>query len=417
MVRNYVRKRVQTYSNVDIGEAIKSIKDDKMTISEASAKYKVPISTLYDRLSGHNGSSPRGGTTIFSKEEESHLVYVIKRMQDYNHPVSNSNVCTIAWWYMPELKKDILDNGPARNDALPVQVLDSWLNKLYIMLKKLGLFDKPTNVFNCDESGFSDDPDKKSVVVRRETQYPIDVHAGSGKSQTTVFLTTSASDRIMKLALDNEVHTLGLPPHTTSQLQSLDVYTLKIVKTEWRKILRQYYLKTNADKVDKSVFPLLFKKLYTNALRPTYCAGGFTKAGVFRYDKRAIPREKMSYSTLSSSLNSRSNLTRALSTEYLVPVAVEDQIEEITDDRRMINNNVIGYRRLRRSPSAPTLSCTLDDKTIQSSISSASSTSLSMDASLIDQTNSSLITTTSVVSALKSSVSKTSSIIAYRSVS
>ncbi|CAF1606180.1 unnamed protein product, partial [Didymodactylos carnosus] len=53
-----------------IGEAIKSIKDDKMTINEASAKYNVPISTLYNRLSGHNGSSPRGGTAILSKEEE-----------------------------------------------------------------------------------------------------------------------------------------------------------------------------------------------------------------------------------------------------------------------------------------------------------------------------------------------------------
>ncbi|CAF4400725.1 unnamed protein product [Didymodactylos carnosus] len=184
----------------------------------------LPISTLYNRLPGHNGSSPHGGTTILSKEEESHLVYVIKTMQDYNHPVSNSNVCTIAWCYMAELKKDIPDNGPgkdwfygfmrrwsselkimksmkfekARNDALSVQVLDIWFNKLYIMLKKLDLFDKPTNIFNCDESEFSDDPDKKSVVVRRERRYSIDVHGGSGKSQTAVLLTTSASGRYEK---------------------------------------------------------------------------------------------------------------------------------------------------------------------------------------------------------------------------
>ncbi|CAF1010343.1 unnamed protein product [Didymodactylos carnosus] len=115
MVRNYVRKRVQTSSNADIGEAIKSIKHDKMTINEASVKYNVLISTLYNRLSGHNGSSARGGTTILSKEEESHLVYVIKTMRDYDHPVSNSNVCTMAWWYMTELKKDIPDNGPGKD--------------------------------------------------------------------------------------------------------------------------------------------------------------------------------------------------------------------------------------------------------------------------------------------------------------
>ncbi|CAF1076608.1 unnamed protein product, partial [Didymodactylos carnosus] len=66
-------------------------------------------------------------------------------------------------------------------------------------------------------------------------------------------------------------------------------------------------------------------ELYTNALRPAYCTGGFAKADVFPYDKRDILREKISYSTSSSSLNRRLNLTMALSTEYLVPVAVEDQ--------------------------------------------------------------------------------------------
>ncbi|CAF4667304.1 unnamed protein product, partial [Didymodactylos carnosus] len=95
-----------------IGEAIKSIKDDKMTINEASAKCNVPISTLYNRLSGHS-SNPRGGTTILSKQ--SHLVYVIKTMQDYNHPVSNSNVRTIARWCTTELKKDIPDHDPGKD--------------------------------------------------------------------------------------------------------------------------------------------------------------------------------------------------------------------------------------------------------------------------------------------------------------
>ncbi|CAF1408332.1 unnamed protein product [Didymodactylos carnosus] len=113
MVRNYVRKRVQTYLNVDIAEAIKSIKNDKMTINdyEASARYNVPLSTIYNRLSRHNGSSARGDTTILGEEEGSHLIYVLKTMQDYNHPLSNSNVRTIARWYMTELKKDISDNG------------------------------------------------------------------------------------------------------------------------------------------------------------------------------------------------------------------------------------------------------------------------------------------------------------------
>ncbi|CAF1034638.1 unnamed protein product [Didymodactylos carnosus] len=63
--------------------------------------------------------------------------------------------------------------------------------------------------------------------------------------------------------------------HTTHALQPLDVYTLKIVKTEWRRILNDDYQKTHASAVDKSVFPMLFKQLYGKALRPAHCAGGF----------------------------------------------------------------------------------------------------------------------------------------------
>ncbi|CAF1472435.1 unnamed protein product, partial [Didymodactylos carnosus] len=497
-MRNYVRKRVQSYSDDDINLALQLIREGKTDVKKASEKYKIPASTLYSRLSGANNSGPVGGKTILNKAEETHLVYVIKKLQEYNHPVSNSDVRKLAAWYMLELNKNVSNNGPGKDWFYGFMA--RWSHELKVMksiklekarneaLPKLNLFDKPSNIFNCDESGFSDDPDKKCVVVKRET---IAVHGGSGKKHTTVLLTTSASGRCfppyivykaerlystwmpkknypgtmyntsqsgwmeehifydwfskqflketknlkrplllimdnhyshlsyrtMKLALDNEVHILSLPPHTTSQLQPLDVYTFKVVKTEWRKILRDYYLTTNADNVDKSVFPLLLKKLYTNALRPAYCSGGFAKAGIYPYDKRAIPKEKISYSATSSSNSGQPCLTRALSNEYLLPVH-----DHMTNNNRILNNNESGYYRLRRSPSAPLLSSTLneiaastailnDTVTTPMSTTSISSSVLSMNKSLTFQTDNLVSIASPITSVPKPPILSSSSIV------
>ncbi|CAF1601706.1 unnamed protein product, partial [Didymodactylos carnosus] len=185
----------------------------------------------------------------------------------------------------------------------------------------------------------------------------------------------------------------------------------------WRKILRDYYLTTNADNVDKSVFPLLLKKLYTNALRPAYCSGGFAKAGIYPYDKRAIPKEKISYSATSSSNSGQPCLTRALSNEYLLPVH-----DHMTNNNRILNNNESGYYRLRRSPSAPLLSSTLneiaastailnDTVTTPMSTTSISSSVLSMNKSLTFQTDNLVSIASPITSVPKPPILSSSSIV------
>ncbi|CAF3646331.1 unnamed protein product, partial [Rotaria sp. Silwood2] len=38
--------------------------------------------------------------------------------------------------------------------GLTPEIVDGWFCKLYLTLKKLDLFNKPSNIFNCDETGF-----------------------------------------------------------------------------------------------------------------------------------------------------------------------------------------------------------------------------------------------------------------------
>jgi hypothetical protein len=65
------------------------------------------------------------------------------------------------------------------------------------------------------------------------------------------------STRVVKLAMQNEIHIECLPPHTTTILQPLDVVTLTKVKTAWRQILSQHNRKTNSAIIDNYTFALL----------------------------------------------------------------------------------------------------------------------------------------------------------------
>lgn len=65
------------------------------------------------------------------------------------------------------------------------------------------------------------------------------------------------STRIIKCAMDNEIHIECLPPHTTTILQPLDVVTLAKLKSSWRKILSKHYRETNAEVISKTKFALL----------------------------------------------------------------------------------------------------------------------------------------------------------------
>ena len=52
-----------------------------------------------------------------------------------------------------------------------MSTVDGWFAKLHSVLSKLQLFNKPQQLFNCDESGFRDDPGSKRAVVGRDTKY------------------------------------------------------------------------------------------------------------------------------------------------------------------------------------------------------------------------------------------------------
>ncbi|CAF4577015.1 unnamed protein product, partial [Rotaria sp. Silwood2] len=140
------------------------------------------------------------------------------------------------------------------------------------------------------------------------------------------------STRIIKYSMDHGIHLECLPPHTTNILQPLDVLTLSKIKRSWRELLSNHYNQTNAASLTKQKFALL------NYLLPAHCSGGFAKAGVYPFDKRAISKEKL----LQPATTSESHTS-----------LFESNTADNIGDKASSNTNVVN---LRRSSSCPNLS-------------------------------------------------------------
>ena len=90
----------------------------------------------------------------------------------------------------------------------------------------------------------------------------------------------------VKLAIDNNIIILCLPPHTSHALQPLDVGVFKSVKTAWRLIVDEQY-QYKGKKLTKLNFPRLLAKLWTH-LEGANLVAGFKRSGMFPFNRHAV---------------------------------------------------------------------------------------------------------------------------------
>ncbi|CAF3747959.1 unnamed protein product, partial [Rotaria sordida] len=265
-----MRKTVTNYTEADIKEAIDAVRNNRVKPSAAAKDKNIPLATLYARLSETRGSGPRGAKPILSSEEESFLVQTIEIFEKWQLPLLRRSVIEIARAFMIEL-----------------------------------------------------DPGRRSVVVKRSTKHVISSQSGSGKEMTTVLICASASGKILPpyiiyagthlwntwISMDHQVELLCLPPHSTTVLQPLDVVTLTKIKTAWRKLLVTHNTQTNSEKIDKKRFSYMIGDLWRNHILPSHCSSGFSRAGIYPYDPRAVSKEKLFEPPALSSSDAPSNFT------------------------------------------------------------------------------------------------------------
>ena len=78
MVRNYKHKRTVKYSQGDLQNAIRAVKEGGMKVTAASKKFDVPRSTLFDHVRNSQIKFGAGHPTILTHSEEKEIVLILQ---------------------------------------------------------------------------------------------------------------------------------------------------------------------------------------------------------------------------------------------------------------------------------------------------------------------------------------------------
>ncbi|CAF3621241.1 unnamed protein product [Rotaria sp. Silwood1] len=223
MPRIYKRKTEPSYTKKELQEALVQIHQKRVSVADAAVHFHIPIRTIYNRLS-YDGTDVRpGAKTILTSDEEQLLVHTILLFQKWQCPVTPTTVIHLAKSFMIDLGKTISPNSTlrdwfsgfmrrwsnelklkkteklekVRSNACRQETINNWFEHLRNVFKKFNLFNRPEALWNVDESGFLDDPGRRSVVIKRTTKHAISSHSGTGKSHTTLVICTSASGELL----------------------------------------------------------------------------------------------------------------------------------------------------------------------------------------------------------------------------
>ena len=217
------------YSQADVETALDAVKTKTLSLREAASQYRVPRSTLYDKLKGKYPIS-RVSRTVLKPEEENQLVEWIIQCSRLGEGKNREQVfCAVQAilndetaprpkikfknnkpgydWYKAFLERHkhrIREKKAMTLGEQRAQVSESkiraWFEKTKNELLKDGInIDTipPTNVFNFDETGFPFHLGSTRIISELENKHPYR-RGSDNKQQVTVLGCISAAGQILK---------------------------------------------------------------------------------------------------------------------------------------------------------------------------------------------------------------------------
>uniref|UniRef100_A0A2A4K184 HTH psq-type domain-containing protein n=1 Tax=Heliothis virescens TaxID=7102 RepID=A0A2A4K184_HELVI len=100
-------------------------------------------------------------------------------------------------------------------------------------------------------------------------------------------------DKVVALAVENDITILKLPAHTSHLLQPLDLAVFKSFKTIWDKNLVKWQRQNIGMKLRKQSFAEMFAEAWQET-KPQAIQNGFKKGGIYPFNPLVIPRNKFS---------------------------------------------------------------------------------------------------------------------------
>ncbi len=200
-----------TWSNHSMLQAMAAVKDGSMGINMAAIAHGVPRTTLKDRLSGRViRGTKMGPKSYLTREEEKELVDFLVNCSKMGYGKTRAEVLRIVeavmkkkgrllgdhhisqgWWCRfrerwPEISLRRGDSfSMAREKMTSREVFENYFDLLQETLDKYNLKDKPSQIYNCDESGLPLEHKPPRIVSAKGTRKVRQISSGN-KTQITV---------------------------------------------------------------------------------------------------------------------------------------------------------------------------------------------------------------------------------------
>ncbi|CAF4994429.1 unnamed protein product, partial [Rotaria sp. Silwood1] len=331
------------YSKEALTKAIEEYKNGS-TSSELTTKYGIPGSTIRNHKSNSKLKVGGGRPTLLTDQQEQYLVellinlelvgvrltkpVVIKLSSEYAQAVSDKDILVGRKWLTKFLQRwktklKVLKEKKmeiSRRNGFTEDVRVGWYAKLDLILRTNNLKTRPHAIFNCDESGFSDESAGEMVIVSHETKEAYEQSGGSGKCFTTSLMCSNAAGEILPPFIIysakslNPQWTFGGPPGSSyavsesgwinghlyvewfkwfiEHTKNISKPILLIMDNHpshqvWKNLVSKYFSPTDRRTIRKIDLPGLFTKLYQSAFTSKQVLAGFVRAGVWPFNPDA----------------------------------------------------------------------------------------------------------------------------------
>lgn len=200
-------------------KALDDIKKNSISLRMAAEKYGVPKSTLSDYKKNGNNIKKPGGQMVLSEKDEAMLVEGLVTCAEWGFPLRATDMRIVVKSFLNRSGKTV---KRFKSNLPGIDWVKSFLNRNKSLTKRFGenikrvragvskpiltkyfdnlevvLQDVPaSNIFNYDETNFSDDPGKKLVIVRRGVKHP-EIIRDSSKASTSVMFCAAADGKIV----------------------------------------------------------------------------------------------------------------------------------------------------------------------------------------------------------------------------
>ena len=214
-------KRLRQWTNDSMLRAMNAVKNGLMGQNRAALEYGVPCTTLKDRLSGKvvHGTN-MGPKPYLTHEEEKELVDFLIYCSKMGYGKTRKEVLEIVetavrrkgmtvehhisqgWWChfrerWPELTLRKGDSFPlVREQMTSHDVFETYFALLKDTLKKHDLMNKPSQIYNCDESGMPLEHKQPKTIALKGTKKVRQLSSGN-KTQITILGCVSASGHVI----------------------------------------------------------------------------------------------------------------------------------------------------------------------------------------------------------------------------